>query len=115
MKTTHVLLLLLLVMCAFKCENDSSQDESEYCPDTQWLKSIIENAKQGTSKAEIVRYHYSNQTVYYVNTCIDCADGMAVVYDCAGDEICKFGGIAGFNTCPDFEEKATNKKVIWSN
>ena len=115
MKTTSVLLVLLLVICAFKCENDSFPDESSSCTASTWLQAIIENAQQNTSKAEVIRYRYKLQTVYYVNTCIDCPDGLALVYTCSGQEICKFGGIAGFNTCPDFEEKATNKKVIWSN
>ena len=115
MKTTIVFMTLLLATCGFQCENSSFPDESSYCPDTAWLRTIIENAQQNTSKAEVIRYRYKNQTVYYVNTCIDCADGMAVVYDCSGQEICKFGGIAGFNTCPDFNDTATNKKVIWSN
>ena len=115
MKIAIGILLLMLVTCAFQCENNSFPDESDYCSDTAWLQTIIKNAQQNTSKAEVIRYHYKNQTVYYVNTCIDCADGMAVVYNCSGQEICKFGGIAGFNTCPDFHESATSNKVIWSN
>jgi methylmalonyl-CoA/ethylmalonyl-CoA epimerase len=27
--------------------------------------------------------------------------------------VCRFGGIAGFNTCPDFSQKAKNEKIIW--
>jgi len=115
MKITIVLTVVLLAMCAFQCENSSFPDESAYCSDTAWLQTIIKNAHQNTSKAEVIRYHYNNQTVYYINTCIDCADSMAQVYTCSGEVICQFGGIAGFNTCPDFKDTATNKKVIWSN
>jgi len=115
MKATIGLMVLLLAACAFQCQDNSYPDESAYCTDTAWLKTIIENAHQNTSKAEVIRYQYKMQTVYYINTCIDCADGMAQVYTCSGEVICQFGGIAGFNTCPDFKDTATDKKVVWSN
>src|SRR5690349_1191075 len=102
MKTTIGLMVLLLATCAFQCEDSSYPDESGYCTDTAWLKTIIENAHQNTSKAEVIRYQYKGETVYYIDTCKGCADSMAIVYNCSGQEICKFGGIAGFNTCPDF-------------
>ncbi len=40
---------------------------------------------------------------------------MDQVYNCQGQVICQFGGIAGLNTCPDFYDTATDKKVIWKN
>src|SRR5688572_26110444 len=115
MKTTVVLMVLVLATSAFQCENGSSLDESGYCSDTVWLKTIIKNAQQNSSKAEVIRYWYNGQTVYYINTCIDCADSMSQVHTCTGEVICQFGGIAGFNTCPDFNDTATDKKVIWKN
>jgi len=115
MKTTIVFMTLLLATCAFQCDNSSIPDESAYCTDTAWLQTIIKNAQQNTSKAEVIRYRYNDQAVYYINTCIDCADGMAQVYTCSGEVVCQFGGIAGLNTCPDFNDTATDKKVVWSN
>jgi hypothetical protein len=114
MKPTIVLLLFVLI-CSAQCENNSIPEESEYCADTAWLKTIIENAQQNTSKAEVIRYRYKMQTVYYVDSCIGCPDDMAQVYTCSGEVVCQFGGIAGFNTCPDFKDTATDKKVIWKN
>lgn len=117
MKSTIIFTVLVLATCAFQCENNPSSipDESAYCKDTAWLQTIIESAKQNTSKAEVIRYRYNDQTVYLIDTCIGCADGMAHVLTCSGEVICQFGGIAGLNTCPDFEDTATDKKVIWSN
>ena len=116
MKTVFALALLVLVNTAFRCEAPIIvPEESKYCPNIDWLLDIIENAQHSSSKAEVIRYQYKGETVYYINTCIDCADSMAQVYTCSGDVICQFGGIAGFNTCPDFEDTATNKKVIWRN
>jgi hypothetical protein len=117
MKTTIALMLLVLVSSAYQCEPGPMPmpDESAHCAYTGWLTQIIEDAQESPQKAEVIRYKYNGQTVYNINTCLDCADSMAQVYNCSGDVICQFGGIAGFNTCPDFEEKATNKKVIWRN
>ena len=109
MKRIIALLLLAVGISAFQCEDEQA------CSNTVWLQPIIENAQQNSSKAEVISYQYNLQTVYYINTCIDCADSMAEVYSCSGEVICQFGGIAGFNTCPDFEEKATRRKVIWKN
>lgn len=115
MKKIITFLLLAVGLSAFQCEDGQAilSEESGYCSDLGWLQTIIQNANQNTSKAEVIRYRYNNQTVYYINTCLDCADSMAQVYTCAGDVICQFGGIAGLNTCPDFADKATGKKVIW--
>lgn len=79
---------------------------------------VAENYRQREtiwSKGEVIRYQYNGQRVYYINTCIDCADSMAQVYSCSGNVICQFGGIAGFNTRPDFEDTTTHKKVLWRN
>ncbi|HEU5292042.1 MAG TPA: hypothetical protein VFU05_15435 [Cyclobacteriaceae bacterium] len=103
-----IVLMFVVGISGYQCEDESG------CANLDWLNTIIEDAKQNPEKSEVIQYQYKLQTVYYVNTCI-CADGIAIVYNCSGEEVCKFGGFAGFNTCPDFKEKATNRKVIWSN
>lgn len=117
MKKIIVLMTLVMAGSAFQCESSSTSisDESAYCSNIKWLVDIIEDAKQNASKAEVIRYKYNGETVYYINTCKDCADSMAQVHNCSGEVICQFGGVAGFNTCPDFESTATAKKVVWSN
>ena len=117
MKTIVILLLLALTITAFQCESSRTviPEESEYCENVDWLQTIITNAKQNSTKGEVIRFQYKGETVYYIDTCKGCADNMSQVYNCSGEVICKFGGIAGFNTCPDFEATATQKKVIWHN
>jgi hypothetical protein len=116
MKILFALALLVLINTAFQCEpRIIIPEESKYCSNVDWLRSIIENAQQSNSKTEVIRYQYKGETVYYIDTCLGCADSMRQVYNCPGEVICQFGGIAGFNTCPDFESTATNKKVIWKN
>ena len=111
------ILLLVLVTTAFQCGSSRVvvPEESDFCENVDWLRSIITNAQKNSAKAEVIRYQYKGETVYHINTCKDCADSMSQVYNCSGEVICQFGGIAGFNTCPDFEATATGKKVIWHN
>ena len=117
MKTFIAFALLILINTAFQCEPRPviGEEESEFCSNVDWLREIITNTQQNANKTEVIRYLYKGETVYYIDTCVGCADSMGQVYNCAGEVICKFGGIAGFNTCPDFNDTATNKKVIWKN
>jgi len=83
----------------------------------EWLKEKIENFEKlmNSVRIDIHQYMYNNEPVFLINDCVDCADAISVVYNCAGDIICEFGGIEGKNTCPDFNDKATDKKLIWRN
>lgn len=116
-KSIAFLCIISLTNTAFECESPSSRDTdiSIACENSVWLDTIISNAKRGRNKGEVIQYNYNDETVFSINTCVECADAMTTVYNCAGETQCQFGGIAGLNTCPDFEDKATDKKVIWSN
>ena len=119
MKKTIVLLFIVsLFNTAFQCDSPTpsgAEKEASACSEPDWLTTIISNAKQSGNKGEVIQYQYNGETVFSINTCIECADTMTTVYNCAGETKCQFGGIAGFNTCPDFGDKATDKKIIWSN
>lgn len=110
-------ILLLITLLFFQCENTV---DPEVCPDAEnkeWFSELkAEYSGHPDLKVEIYSYLYNNQTVFAVDTVEPtCCDFMDVVYDCSGNVICQFGGIAGLNTCPDFAEKATNKKLIYKN
>ncbi len=113
--------LLIAVACtissAYQCESPEpiAVDKANTCDNPEWLAEIISSTEQNGNKGEVIQYQYKGETVFLIDICISCADDMAVVYNCAGETRCQFGGIAGFNTCPDFENKATDKKIIWSN
>jgi hypothetical protein len=116
-----IVLLGLLAACSAPMNesNESSELNSQTdiaCDDNTWLDNTIKALEASVDqKSEITRYRYNSETVYLVDNCLGCADAMQVLYSCMGEERCKFGGIAGFNTCPDFFETATDKKVIWHN
>ncbi len=85
------------------------------CKDLSWLTMIESSITQSGSKGEIYSFHYKNTMVYKIDACVGCPDFIITVSDCSGKSICEFGGIAGINTCPDFDKGATNKTLVWKN
>jgi hypothetical protein len=114
----------LLVLCFsifISCSNTS--DENMTCnvgnplDEISWLQQIKTSFEQSASatKKLIIQYSYNEESVFLIDSCTGCADNLTTVYNCNGDVICEFGGIAGLNTCIDFNETATNKIVLWEN
>lgn len=116
----HIILFTLLFSLAPSCEYITVADKpcnvEDPLKDLEWLKEIktAMELNMGAAGSQIIQYTYNDSTVFWVDICAGCADNMIVVYNCKGDEVCKFGGIAGFNTCPDFEENATDKTLLFS-
>ena len=112
-KTILLLVVILFVQC------DKPVDPT-ICPDAEnreWYKDLTNQYKSGSHiKVEIYSYTYNSQMVIAIQTVEPtCCDFMDVVYDCAGNVICQSGGIAGLNTCPDFGDTASDKKLIFKN
>ncbi|TGV03980.1 DUF6970 domain-containing protein [Flavivirga rizhaonensis] len=111
--------LLLLLISFFGCnETDDDNASSKICSadpleNVEWLKELVNNPNP--NGLEIIQYDYKQQTVFSINNCLNCADGFVIVYDCKKNKVCEFGGIAGINTCPDFDTKAINKKVLFTD
>lgn len=66
-------------------------------------------------KSSITQYTYNSEIVFEIIICNQIADGQTFVYNCAGEVVCVFGGIAGVNTCPDFAKTATDKIILYGN
>ncbi|AUP77294.1 DUF6970 domain-containing protein [Flavivirga eckloniae] len=108
------LLLALFLGCDETDDNPSSKIcSTDPLENIEWLKELLNSAN--TNDLEITQYDYKKQTVFSINNCIDCADNLITVYDCDKNKICEFGGIAGLNTCPDFDTEAINKKVLYTD
>ncbi len=118
-----VLKLLFVFIIITSCSNDDKNIEKDNCnadtpiEDISWLKAKKEAFEKlmGSTRIEIHSYFYNNETVFLIDDCMSCADALTVIYNCSGEKICEFGGIDGRNTCPDFKDKATNKKLLWRN
>lgn len=97
-------------------------DKDEYCNNVSnpvkeipWLYELVEANKSKSVEVDIYAYEYKGETVFVVNECNGCADVITVAKDCSGNTICEWGGLLGLNTCPDFDEEATNKRLVYKN
>jgi hypothetical protein len=103
-------ILFVLFVSLFSCDKN---DCGKKCNPT-WIDDVTKSITQNGNKGEIIKYLYKNQEVYLVKGCLECADYIDVVRNCEGKIICEFGGIAGKDTCPDFN-KATKIEIVWKN
>ena len=102
---------------------EENQDLIKNCGDdplenVDWLKALVDNenntSAENSNGLEIIQYNYKDSITFLINNCINCADNLTVLYDCEKNKICEFGGIAGLNTCPNFEKEATNEKLLFT-
>jgi hypothetical protein len=116
MKATIVLWFLFGFLACDKAQADDplciSNDPLE---EIDWLKDIKEMLEQRANPTggQIIQFTYQGACVFWVDTCYGCADNLIRVYDAEMNVVCEFGGIAGFNTCPDFERAATDQKMLF--
>lgn len=119
-KTVIITFALVSLLASCNTANLTENEElnakiSHACSDRTWLDQEIALLKSLNTTARLTQYTYQHEVVFMVETCLECVDSMTTVYTCDGTAICLFGGIAGFNTCPNFVETATDKKIIWHN
>ena len=111
--------VFFLTSCPADLDNlgDNTCNVNDPISSLDWLREIKEDLEKSTSatQKQIIQYNYKNETVFIVNICNSCADDITTVYNCSGEKICEFGGIAGLNTCPDFEKEAIKEYILWEN
>ena len=80
-----------------------------------WLSDIRDtfDKDMGPQRQMIIMYKYHGEYVFLIDDCYQCPDALAFVFNCEGKATCEFGGFAGVNTCPDFEQNATDEKVLY--
>lgn len=118
-----ILLLLIVTSCNEDRKDVVPEPGQNFCntqnplEDLIWLKELKDSFEMSEKApgAQIIGYQYENNDVFLINGCIGCSDEMWQVYDCSGNVICQFGGIAGLNTCPDFFETVTDSTMLYSN
>lgn len=77
-------------------------------------KNTIDRIDCG-GRSSINQYTYKLETVFEIIICDQNVDAETLVYNCLGEIVCKFGGISGENTCPDFEKEAKDKIILYGN
>lgn len=105
MKNILTLAISLILLSCNKMDGITT----DVCPSC--FKAIMESSNP---PLEVWRYNYNNQIVYLAKA--DCCDQYDQVYSADCVNICApSGGITGKGDgkCPDFNEKATDGKLIW--
>lgn len=131
MKTSflkYVLFSLAIILIAFSCKKDNQfAEEGEIIVTTctienpletiQWLQDTRDgfDMQANPLPKRITQYFYEGECVFLIDSCVGCNDNLTTVYNVNQDVICEFGGIAGVNTCPDFETEATGKVILYGN
>lgn len=118
--TGHIAWLLLLFMALAGCKGQAQTNKcyiDDPMEELEWLQDIVQRHKSlGVErKADIYEYTYHGEKLFLADMCVGCPDFVTVVYNCHGDVVCQYGGITGKNTCPDLEEEAISKVLIWSS
>lgn len=126
MKTNLLLSIIFLTVINFSC-NKKAEKQAPIVVDgicntvdpleeLVWLNEIktIFEMREGAPGAQIIAYRYAGSDVFWIDECYDCDDNLIKVYNCSGEVICEFGGIAGLNTCPDFFQTATDSTMLFN-
>jgi len=116
LKILIVVITLLLSNCKTNKMEQSKSEETNPVEEIAWLKEMIVGFEKDTYHKQIIeQYTYKEKEVYMVHTCYQCPDAITYVYDKEKNVICESGGFVGKDTCSDFEEKATDKKILYNN
>lgn len=126
MKTTFLKCMLFFFAITFiatACKKDDQPEEATICDidnpleTLQWLKEIRDgfDMQANPLPKRITQYFYQGECVFLIDGCVGCDDNLTTVYNVDQDVICEFGGIAGVDTCPDFDTEATGELILYGN
>lgn len=107
----------LVILTACSKDNNKACNTDNPLKEISWLKEIKEifDLDMGYQRQQIIQYRYDGKDVFAIDYCYQCPDALVVVYDCEKNIVCEFGGIDGRNTCPDFEQNATDETILYDN
>lgn len=131
MKTSflnYTLFFFALILLSTSCEKDKPTIDSGGIVVTtctvqnpletiQWLKEIRDgfDMQANPLPKRITQYFYQGECVFLIDGCVGCDDNLTTVYNVDQEVICEFGGIAGVNTCPDFDTVATGQVILYGS
>ncbi|MBM3231854.1 hypothetical protein FJZ21_00550 [Candidatus Pacearchaeota archaeon] len=98
-----LIVLVILVLISAYYSLNYSQEEN-----LGWIEGNLLNSEV----VKVSECNYNSEEVYYFES-PECCDFINHLYNSKGEIICSFGGIAGTNTCPDFDISSCIKN-IWN-
>ncbi|MFK7771340.1 MAG: hypothetical protein AB8F94_04340 [Saprospiraceae bacterium] len=124
MKTSifkYTLILFTIILISTSCEKEDQNITTCNIDDPletiQWLKEVRDgfDMQANPLPKRITQYFYQGECVFLIDGCVGCDDNLTTLYNEDQDVICEFGGIAGVNTCPEFETEATGEIILYGN
>ncbi|OEK04881.1 DUF6970 domain-containing protein [Roseivirga misakiensis] len=101
--------IVFLAVGLVSCDENSTVGDLPSC-----IQDEIEGAqKLKQSEASVIEYLYNGERVFGFDPGVVYPDIMSTIVNEDCEVICQFGGIAGLNTCPDFQENAEEIGVVW--
>ena len=115
MKFIKLIFVSSTLMLSCGNENNKVCNTDNPLEELGWLNEIRSrfDMDMGPQRQRITQYKYDGKYVFKIEDCYQCADALTYVYNCEGEIICEFGGLDGVNTCPDFEQNATDEKILY--
>jgi len=104
---------MLIALLAWSCESLDLPKELPSCIEDQIKSEVKHSPVREPDKASVKAYLYNDEKVYIFDPGSGYADWLYTAYNSDCEVICQFGGLAGMNTCPDFNEKAEYLGLIW--
>ncbi len=107
-------LFLTLVIILLSCSNNDENDNYPICMQTT-IDNYVKNYPEPTQQpATISKYLYQNKNVYIFDPGSGFADILFNVVDNNCVSVCQFGGIAGIQTCEDWDN-AKFIAIVWKD
>jgi hypothetical protein len=107
--------IFIFILILTTCDNENEIQDYPDC-----MQEVIDNYLNnypisGSKPATISKYKYKNQELYIFDPGSGFADWLfsAVNKNCI--VVCEFGGIAGIQTCSDWDSEAKFIKIVWKD
>jgi hypothetical protein len=99
-------------------------NETNFCQvknpltDLPWLKKMTSGHEYDHSSVKKIIYKcvFNGLDGFLISwTSASGIETYTQFLDCSGNVLCHFGGTDNLNTCPDFNQQTTYRKLIWKN
>lgn len=108
-------ILLLISWLTFSCENLDIPSGLPSCIEDQIKSELMNHQVRSPKKSQVKAYLYLGEKVFIYDPGSGYTDWLYTAINQECEVICEFGGFAGLNTCPDFNEQAEYLGIIWED
>ena len=114
MPRTFLFVFILMLTACHDDDDDKAQDYSD-CLQNTVDNYVINYPKPLSQFATISKYSYKGQVLFIFDPGSGFADWLFSAVDNDCQSVCEFGGIAGIQTCNDWDTEAKLIKIVWQD